>query len=261
MIIYQATNNINGKIYIGQTIFSLKKRTGEHRKLSRWGSKIYFHSAIRKYGFENFNFESIAWCDEKTKLDFLERFYISFKNSKSPVGYNLSDGGDGGSPKGRKLSEETRKKMSLAKRGKKNNLGYKPTQETINKIRQKTMGQKRTEETKKKMSESHRGRIYSDEIKKKMSDSAKRTYELGRINSAKGKPSPLRGIKRNKSAWNKGLKGFCGGRIPWNKGLKEIYSKETIEKMRQAKNGKIPWNKGVSGELINEPPNVCLKFV
>ena len=33
-------------------------------------------------------------------------------------------------------------------------------------------------------------------------------------------------------------------RIAWNKGLKNIYSKETLEKMAKAKLGHKPWNKG-----------------
>ena len=35
------------------------------------------------------------------------------------------------------------------------------------------------------------------------------------------------------------------GRVPWNKGKTGIYSKETIEKMKKAKEGYIPASKGV----------------
>jgi len=34
-------------------------------------------------------------------------------------------------------------------------------------------------------------------------------------------------------------------RIPWNKGKKNIYSEETLKKMRDAKRDYIPWNKGI----------------
>lgn len=35
-------------------------------------------------------------------------------------------------------------------------------------------------------------------------------------------------------------------RVPWNKGRKNIYTEETLEKMRKAKEDFVPWNVGVS---------------
>jgi NUMOD3 motif len=35
-------------------------------------------------------------------------------------------------------------------------------------------------------------------------------------------------------------------KIPWNKGKKGIYSKETLDKMKKAKENYVPWNVGVS---------------
>jgi hypothetical protein len=56
MIIYKATNKINGKIYIGQTINSLKYRSNQHKRDANRLSKrnYYFTNAIVKYGFEAF---------------------------------------------------------------------------------------------------------------------------------------------------------------------------------------------------------------
>ena len=58
---------------------------------------------------------------------------------------------------------------------------------------------------------------------------------------------------KGRLVWNKGLKGattgsstsFKKGHIPWHSGKKNIYSKETIEKMRIKKIGYIPYNKGI----------------
>jgi hypothetical protein len=42
------------------------------------------------------------------------------------------------------------------------------------------------------------------------------------------------------------------GYIPWNKGRKNIYSKETIKKISDARKGKEPWNKGIKNCFSEE---------
>jgi len=85
MIIYKATNKINNKIYIGQTVGNLDRRVAQH-----------------------------LVSNKKNKLDFLEKFYINFFNSKVPNGYNLTDGGEGLS----NPSDEVRIKLKEANKGK-----------------------------------------------------------------------------------------------------------------------------------------------
>ena len=108
MIIYIVTNRINGKQYVGQTINSLKQRKGEHINASiKNKDKLYFHSAIRKHGPENFDWTTIH--DDITTIDFLNRleiFYIGFYDTFGN-GYNLDIGGRNAIP-----SKETRKKLS-----------------------------------------------------------------------------------------------------------------------------------------------------
>lgn len=69
----------------------------------------------------------------------------------------------------------------------------------------------------------NKGKKLTEEHKQKLSDSHK-----GKIPWNKGKT----GLQ---TAWNKGLK---VGTIPWNKGKKNIYSAESIDKMRRANKGK-----------------------
>jgi len=104
MIIYQTTNLIDGKIYIGQD---------SSDKKDYLGSGNYIKRAIEKYGRENFKKEILEYCDSKIDLNKKEVFWIKKLNSKYPNGYNLSDGGEGifNPPK------ETREKMRLAKIG------------------------------------------------------------------------------------------------------------------------------------------------
>jgi group I intron endonuclease len=73
-------------------------------------------SAIKKYGEEKFLIETIHTCESKEEMNFVEMFYISLFNTKSPNGYNLTDGGEGNL--GITPSKETRLKMSIAKKGK-----------------------------------------------------------------------------------------------------------------------------------------------
>lgn len=60
--IYKITNNINGKIYIGQTIGAIEKRFAEHKNAAKNGCRYALHRVIRKYGIENFSIEEIEQC-------------------------------------------------------------------------------------------------------------------------------------------------------------------------------------------------------
>lgn len=93
MIIYKATNKVNGKCYIGQTRHSLEERRNAHYVKARQGIKTHFYSAIRKYGEDNFEWEIICSASDKKTLNELETFYITkFDSIKN--GYNMVDGGD-----------------------------------------------------------------------------------------------------------------------------------------------------------------------
>ena len=91
--IYQITNDINGKIYIGKTEFSIEKRFKEHCQdaFKDRNEKRPLYAAMRKYGIEHFHIELIEETDNPEER---EVFWIenkrSFKN-----GYNATVGGDG----------------------------------------------------------------------------------------------------------------------------------------------------------------------
>lgn len=97
--IYKITNNINGKIYIGQTSNQVKNRWKQHINSSiNEGSRdynTYLHIAMRKYGIDAFLVEEIEVCDN-TQLDDREVFWIDYYNSfNNQCGYNLTLGGGG----------------------------------------------------------------------------------------------------------------------------------------------------------------------
>ena len=89
--IYKFTNKINGKIYIGQSIH-IEKRFQEHCQQAKHSPKTIFHTALQKYGIENFLFEIIELCED-SQLDDKEQYYINKYNSLTPNGYNIQLGG------------------------------------------------------------------------------------------------------------------------------------------------------------------------
>lgn len=114
-LIYIATNQINGKFYVGKTTKTLEHRRQGHANMARWNSQTYFHRAIRKYGFNQFKFSVLEICGCEEALSKRERFWIAELKAQK-CGYNLTEGGEGSS--GRKLSEETKLKISIANTGK-----------------------------------------------------------------------------------------------------------------------------------------------
>ena len=114
-IIYKSTNKVNKKVYIGLTTLSLNKRKKKHKQdadTHRYNS--YFHSAIRKYGWDNFKWEVIDKHNVFNVLQKLERLYvIKYESNNRFWGYNLTEGGEGS--KGLKHTEKSKTKMRKSK--------------------------------------------------------------------------------------------------------------------------------------------------
>lgn len=118
MIIYKATNIINNKVYIGQTVNSLKHRKSQHERSYKYGKNYLFPNAIHKYGKENFKWEIIDYASSIEELNEKENHYISLYDSTNPKkGYNLKCGGDN-----KFLSEDTKRKISEAQKGELNHM-------------------------------------------------------------------------------------------------------------------------------------------
>lgn len=88
MIIYKTTNNITGKIYIGQSIYN---------DPTYIGSGVYLTRSIKKHGRENFSKELLEHCDSREHLCEREKYWIKFYNSRdNSIGYNITAGGEWG---------------------------------------------------------------------------------------------------------------------------------------------------------------------
>lgn len=86
-----------GKSYIGQTTNLPDVRKAQHRKSAEKGVKTKFYDAIRKYGFDSFDFEVVYTLvtegDLRQELNALETYYIG-KYDSYQNGYNMTIGGD-----------------------------------------------------------------------------------------------------------------------------------------------------------------------
>ena len=171
--VYMYTNKINGKRYIGQAKNFIKRHNQHIRDAKANRDNYHFHKAIRKYGIENFEIK-ILKENLKTQcvMDFWEYYYIEKLDtfSKNNKGYNVADGGHGGSKLRGKTDDEIKKiyekrKETMSKR--EYHYEHIVTDETKYKISQ-TMkarysenhwmeGRKLTEETKKKLSALRQG--------------------------------------------------------------------------------------------------------
>lgn len=110
----------SGKVYVGITSNPPKWRWG--RKGTGYttsGDQKVMKSAILKYGWENFKhviiLEGVSESEAKYAEKYLIRWYKLHKMS-----YNMTDGGEGACGirhYGRKLSDETKRKMSESRKG------------------------------------------------------------------------------------------------------------------------------------------------
>lgn len=163
MFIYCAVNDINGKLYVGKTGQPVARRMAAHRTEAfgnTWRSNSIFHRAIRKYGFDAFSVIVLGTAETQQELSELEKHFIRVLKTRSPRGYNLTEGGEG--LVGYKPTPETIARMSAAQRGKR------LSPETIARRSAAIRGQKRSVETRARMSLASRGRKHTPEACAKM---------------------------------------------------------------------------------------------
>lgn len=194
--LYIIWNDINDKLYVGVTLRKVTRRFHEHIYAAlNYKDKYRFHAAIRKYGADNFHCECLLSDIPKDRLGLFEMACIAYFNSYKN-GYNGTPGGDSvgevfeetrqkmsrihagktpwnkGMPmpewlkiklfethKGKKYSEETRRKMAEARKGRKPMAGKKHSEEARKKMsiarigaKNHFYGKRHSEETKRKIS-------------------------------------------------------------------------------------------------------------
>jgi group I intron endonuclease len=168
--VYLITNIANNKVYIGISK-DVEKRWKKHLQISNNTKSKHnyaIHKAIKKYGQENFSLIILKSLETLNEAKLSEINYISkYKSNIKNFGYNLTIGGEGVS---KPMSEQTKKKISLA------NTGKIRTQETKNKISISNKGKKRTTEAILNYSKAKKGNILSEETKNKISKKIKELW-------------------------------------------------------------------------------------
>ena len=167
----------SGKVYIGVTSLRPEERWGGG---AGYVKNKHFNRAIKKYGWENIKHEILF--DGLSKGDAFKieiKLIKEYRSNEREFGYNKSSGGES------------------SVRG----LHWHQSKETIEKRVQKMRGRKLTQEQRKKLSESHKGQVshqkgkpISEEIKAKISNTLKKW------NSEHESPNKGRKYKKTKEA-------------------------------------------------------------
>lgn len=194
--VYCHTNKINGKKYIGITSQKPERRWNNGRG---YINNEYFYRAILKYGWHNFTHDILYTGLDKETAEELEVKLISeYDSANNQHGYNIELGGNSTEKftleicqkisdalKGHECSEETRKKISLANKGKPGHW----------------KGKKMTPEQVQKNSESHKGiepwnkgRPWTDEERVKCNGHPVKCVETGKVYRTAHEAGRIEGI-------------------------------------------------------------------
>lgn len=158
---------------MGKTIRSLSHAKARHHQRAKfvWKYGVYsrFYTAIRKYGFESFEWKVVYRGVDDADIQAKERMLISqYRSIEKEFGYNMTPGGDGGA--GKKLSNAHIEKLRQYFSGENNPQFGKHGSE------HPAFGHRHSIETKQKISAAHKGRLVSDETRIKLSETRKALF-------------------------------------------------------------------------------------
>lgn len=166
--VYMHINKYNDKIYVGITKQKPENRWGLNG--IKYKNKCpHFWNAIQKYGWDSFDHFVFATSISKESACEIEKTLIRLYNTQDRKhGYNTLEGGMAPT-----LTEEVRAKMSASMKGNKNGLGKPCSVEKARKISIAQKGKELTEEHRKNISSAKKGKTHkplSEESRKKIAD-------------------------------------------------------------------------------------------
>jgi group I intron endonuclease len=118
--IYRIVHTASNRTYIGSSI-NVRERLATHRQLLRNGTHTNRHlmAAWLKYGEAQFVFEPLLACDHDSLTVKEQAFMDAYLEHDLPI-FNHQPTAHSGGMFRRKLTEETKRKMSLARKGRVN---------------------------------------------------------------------------------------------------------------------------------------------
>lgn len=170
-IVYKFTCKTSLKSYVGITTKTWQERWLEHCQGARRGTKTKLTAAIRKYGEDCWDTEILCECETSEQAAEYEKQYIK-EFDTLVAGYNMTEGGDGlyGFIKtdehkkkisqaltGKLKSPEHRAKLAAALKGKPGHPQTQKWHDTMKAYRGNRKDIPHTEETKQKISEKSKG--------------------------------------------------------------------------------------------------------
>lgn len=232
--VYEIRNTFDGKRYVGSAV-SFDTRFRAHvndlRKNKHFNRHLQF--AWNKYEEEAFRIGPIIICSADDLLFYEQRVLDAFWESL----YNVAP--TAGSQLGWVPSEETKRKISEARTGQSISLPPR-TQEHSDNIAKALTGKKLSAETRQKMSISQKNIIrspLSDATKKKISESKKGNIPWNKGKTGIYSQETLEKMSAASTGRvfspesRQKMSDMRKGNVPWNKGKTGIFSSETLEKI------------------------------
>lgn len=156
----------NGKVYVGITSQPL---TCRWRSGKGYGNNPYITRAIQKYGWDNIKHYVVKGDFTLDEANAYEKALIAKYQSNNPkFGYNLTSGGDGCPGLSWSHTEESKRKISAANKGK---VRTKEMREHLSRVKK---GKKLSPEAIAHIAAGHIGLTHTEEYKKQMRETSKR---------------------------------------------------------------------------------------
>lgn len=179
--VYKITLLLDSRVYIGKSV-NLKQRV--YNYTGKGPNDQYIKRAIKKYGKENFKFEALEVFPNRTEFIeklILEResFWIEIYDATNrKKGFNIVKFGT--DLTGYKMSEEHKRKISIANKGKKHSPEFIARMKERKGEKHHNWGKKASQEWRGNISKANMGRKTSSLTRKLISESLKEKYKKDR---------------------------------------------------------------------------------
>jgi len=184
--VYEITNTVNGKRYIGSSVDVTRRFMVHKRTLNQQTHRNeHLQRAWNLAGKQSFLFKLLFVCDSE-----MVRYYEQTCLDKLHPEYNISIDAtcpQRGRPRsedekqrisdaltGKQVSGETRRKLSIALTGNRSKLGMKHSEETKQKISEGNKGKIMPEHVRRILHEANTGRSHTEEARRKISETSKK---------------------------------------------------------------------------------------